>query len=155
MRDDVESFLVSLSRLQEKKLQILRKLILSDSDKLFFLKAQNTEKLLPAIEEDGRFVSEIDDIDFDISQTIDRLIYILGIKKEFFLKYLAAINEPLPSGIIAVRQEIKSAIKEYLERHEQLLKLMESISSEISKDINEIKKIEGLDIKKIMKEFEL
>ena len=155
MRDDVESFLVTLSRLQERKLQILRKLILSDSDKLFFLKAQNTEKLLPAIEEDGRFVSEIDDIDFEISQIIDRLICILGIKKEFFFNQLAAINKPLPSGIIAVRQEIKSAMKEYLARHELLLKLMESISSEISRDIDEIKKIDGLDIKKIMKEFDL
>ncbi|MCU0847958.1 MAG: hypothetical protein MUD12_08745 [Spirochaetes bacterium] len=155
MRDDVESLLVSLSRLQERKLQIIHKLIASDSDKLFSLKAQNTEKLLPAIEEDGQFVSEIDDIDFDSSQIIDRLVYILGIKKEFIFKHLAAINKPLPSGIITVRQEIKTAVTEYLAMHEQLLKLMEAISSEISRDINEIKKIENLDIKKIMEKIDL
>ena len=143
MRDDVKRIIAELTIPYREKLNSLKKLLLSESDKLHYIKTQNLEKILEIIETDKAIIEEIDTADSRTSGIENDLAKIIGSdKKGIFSRLNSEKNEI--KEIVSLRNEIRKMIELLFGKRKLLMKAMTAESLQLKERINEISRISAL-----------
>jgi hypothetical protein len=145
LRDDVKKIIADLAQSYGKKLNALKQLLLSESDKLHYVKSQNYEQMFTLLEADKSIIEGIDVIDFDIARIESGLSGIMGLPvKDLFAHSL--IKEEEFSRVLSLRHEITDAITLLYKQRKLLVNIMSSESRDLQKNIDDISRISKLGI---------
>ncbi len=142
MRDDVSSIIAALSRHYTTKLRDVNLLLLSEQDKLHFLKSGNIEKIFELVEADNGIIDAIDLSDYEISRAEDGLARIIGVSRDDLYVLLGGISET--ADLIALRTSTGSAIRQIYERRELLTERMEAEHRLLRENIDGISRLNRL-----------
>ena len=140
LRDDVKECIIELARRYGDKRELVKKLLLRESDKLHYFKSQNIERIFDLIEGDNEIIEAIDAIDYDISQIETRLSNILGVPAKDIFVHLAA-EKGETEELIFLRRDIGDSIKLLYKQRELLNDRLMSESRRLKNSIDEISRL--------------
>jgi hypothetical protein len=142
LRDDVRARAAELALLSGKKLELLQKLLLSESDKLHYEKSGNLERVMDLTREDALTIEKINLVDFDIAHAEDELCRITGADR-------AQLYESLGTGaeareLIRLRDRLRRDMEELHSLRKELTVKLESDARGIKESIQALSRIEEL-----------
>lgn len=143
MRDDVAAGVRELCRLLDRKKALLNRLLLSESDKIHYLKSENIERVSSILIEDDTIMDEIDCIDFDIAHNEESLGGTIGVPRRDLFGMLDG-NEPPARELFALRDEVRTLLERLLHERKRLGDAMQSATREVRQHIEGIARIRGL-----------
>jgi hypothetical protein len=139
LRDDVKIIIAELSRNYVKKLHLIERLLLSDSDKLHYGKSENLEKVFEIIRDDAVIIEETNLIDYDISKAESALANLIGVKLRVLYDHLGSVNEA--RELVTLRKQAGETIERLFQEREELSDKLTSASQTLQKSIDEITRI--------------
>ena len=139
MRDDIRELCLQQQGLYRKKLQYVKKFLVSESDKIVFMKSGKTENCIALLAEDQETISEIDALETD-----DELARKLGIRPGDINEYLYKRKEEPIREIYALKTEIENHVKELVVKRKEIIKLMEKSADEVKKYILELESLDRI-----------
>lgn len=139
MRDDVKLIIAELSRNYVKKLHLIERLLLSDSDKLHYGKSENLEKVFEIIRDDAVIIEETNLIDYDISKAESALADMIGVKLRVLYDHLGSVNEA--RELVTLRNQVGENIERLFQERQELSDKLTSASQTLQKSIDEITRI--------------
>lgn len=139
MRDDVKLIIAELSRNYVKKLHLIERLLLSDSDKLHYGKSENLEKVFEIIRDDAVIIEETNLIDYDISKAESALADMIGVKLRVLYDNLGSVNEA--RELVTLRNQAGENIERLFQERQELSDKLTSASQTLQKSIDEITRI--------------
>lgn len=139
MRDDVKLIIAELSRNYVKKLHLIERLLLSDSDKLHYGKSENLEKVFEIIRDDAVIIEETNLIDYDISKAESALADLIGVKLRVLYDHLGSVNEA--RELVTLRNQVGENIERLFQERQELSDKLTSASQTLQKSIDEITRI--------------
>ena len=151
MRDDIKSIIAELSRNYVKKLHLIERLLLSDSDKMHYGKSENLEKVFEIIRDDAVVIEEADLIDYDISKAESALAELIGIKSRTLYDHLSGVMEA--RELVTLRKQVRETIERLFQERNELSDKLKSASRTLKKSIDDITRISRLKRIKTGKKF--
>lgn len=142
MRDDAASIVHGLVRFYGAKLQLLNKLLLSDSDKLHYGKSGNLEKVIELIGADAGIISEIDAADFDIAKAEASLAALIGVRTQGLYDTLRGSGEA--GELISLRNNVREALGSLCRERAGLGAMLGSASRELRESIDDLSRLRRL-----------
>ncbi len=142
MRDDARSGVDELSRLYAKKTGLLRRLLLSESDKLHYAKSDNIERVAAIVSEDVLLIEEIDLIDCDIAECEEALARLAGVTRKVLYRLLKGSDDS--RELLLRREEARDSLEGLLREREKLMVILKSATREVLESIEGIARIRGL-----------
>ncbi len=139
MRDDAASIIAGLIRFYGIKLQMLERLLLSETDKLHYGRSGNLEKVIEIIGGDSAVIDDIDGADFEISKAEADLSSLIGVRPGMLYKVLLESGEA--DELISVRGQALKAMGRLAREHGELEKMLGSASRELGKNIDDLSRI--------------
>lgn len=139
MRDDARSIVESLSLLYGKKNELLQTLLLSESDKLYYEKSGNVERVVAIIREDERLIDEVDLVDCDIAGLEQGLSELIGVPPRALYGMLADV--PGARDLVALQAGTRDSIKHLLDERSALIQRLQNASSSVRDSIDELSRI--------------
>lgn len=139
LRDDARSIVESLSLLYGKKNELLQTLLLSESDKLYYEKSGNVERVVAIIREDERLIDEVDLVDCDIAGLEQGLSELIGVPPRALYGMLADV--PGARDLVALRAGTRDSIKHLLDERSALIQRLQNASSSVRDSIDELSRI--------------
>jgi hypothetical protein len=139
LRDDVKLIIAELSRNYVKKLHLIERLLLSDSDKLHYGKSENLEKVFEIIRDDAVIIEETNLIDYDISKAESALADMIGVKLRVLYDNLGSVNEA--RELVTLRNQVGENIERLFQERQELSDKLTSASQTLQKSIDEITRI--------------
>jgi hypothetical protein len=139
LRDDVKLIIAELSRNYVKKLHLIERLLLSDSDKLHYGKSENLEKVFEIIRDDAVIIEETNLIDYDISKAESALADLIGVKLRVLYDHLGSVNEA--RELVTLRNQVGENIERLFQERQELSDKLTSASQTLQKSIDEITRI--------------
>ena len=149
MRDDIKTIIAELSRNYVKKLHLIERLLLSDSDKLHYGKSENLEKVFEIIRDDAAIIEETNCIDYDITKAESALAELIGVKLRVLYDHLESVNDA--RELVTLRHQVHVTIERLFQERNELSDKLSSASRTLQKSIDEITRIsrfKGLKTKK-------
>ncbi len=142
MRDDAASIVAGLVRFYGTKLQLLNKLLLSESDKLHYCKSGNLEKVIELIESDSGIIDDIDAADFDISQLEASLASLIGVRTPALYETLRGSGEA--GELMELRGRAAGALGRLFKERAELDRMLGSASRELRESIDALSRLRRL-----------
>ncbi len=142
MRDDAASIAAGLVRLYGTKLQLLERLLLSESDKTHYCRSGNLEKVFELVEADEGIIGEIDAADFDITRAETSLAALAGVRRR--LLYEALRDDRDAGDLVAVRNRVLGALDRLLAEREGLGAMLKAASGGIRESIDDLSRLNRL-----------
>lgn len=143
MRDDARKLTDELSRLYDRKLNCLQKLLLSESDKHHYEKIDNLDKISELIREDARTIEEINITDYDIARTEASLAGLIGIKTGSLYDVLSdGVAEA--AGLIAARKQAREILARLNRERAELAARMGAGAERLLNDMDDLSRISRL-----------
>lgn len=139
MRDDVKLIIAELSRNYVKKLHLIERLLLSDSDKLHYGKSENLEKVFEIIRNDAVIIEETNLIDYDIAEAESSLAGLIGVKPRVLYEHLGSVNEG--RELVTLRNQVRESIERLFQERKELSDKLTSASRTLQKSIDDITRI--------------
>jgi hypothetical protein len=151
LRDDIKSIVAELSRNYVKKLHLIERLLLSDSDKTHYGKSENLEKVFEIIRDDAVVIEEANLIDYDISKAESALAGLIGIKPRVLYDHLSGVTEA--RELVTLRNQERETIERVFQERNELSIRLNSASRTLKKSIDDITRISRLKRIKTGKKF--
>ncbi len=145
MKDDVKKSIADLAGRYREKLELVKKLLLNESDKLHYLKSQNLERVYDLIESDNPLIGMIDSVDYDIAKAEAQLSKTLGLLAKDLYSPLSAGAKEMKE-VVSLRNEAREVIKILYGQRELLISQMKKESRRLEINIEELSKIGKLKI---------
>lgn len=145
LRDDVLQICGALLSSIEKKNKLVSNLELDSKECFFQLHSSNFNRIAEIIEKDDYLIEEINNIDFDISQHINKLCNIYSIKTTDIEKFLR--NNPDEEIFKTILYSIKTHRKTMAKLSEEKNKIILELNNEmcnINKEIEELKQLQKI-----------
>jgi hypothetical protein len=142
LRDDAASIVAGLVRFHGIKLQLLNKLLLSESDKLHYCKSGNLEKVIELIESDSGIIDDIDAADFDISQAEASLATLIGVRTPALYETLRGSGEA--GELMELRGQAAEALGRLFKERAELDSMLGSASRELQESIDALSRLRRL-----------
>ncbi len=142
MRDDAASIVAGLIHLYGIKLQLLDKLLLSESDKLHYCRSGNQEKVIELINTDSGVIDDIDAADFDIAELETSLASLIGVRLRMLYEVLGENGDA--GKLISVRNQALGDIKSLLTERAKLGGMLAAASREIRESIDDLSRLSRL-----------
>jgi hypothetical protein len=139
LRDDVKILVAELSRNYVKKLHLIERLLLSDTDKLHYGKSENLEKVFEIIRDDAAIIEETNLIDYDISKAESALANLIGVKLRVLYDHLGSVNEA--RELVTMRDRVRENIEHLFQERKELSDKLKSASQILLKSIDDIARI--------------
>lgn len=139
MRDDALSIVAGLSRDYGKKIELLRTLLTSESDKLYYVKSGNIDKVFEIVRDDGPVIDNVDLLDYDIAQSEEALSALIGVKPGALYGILAVDGDA--RGLLALRTEAREAVERLVGERSGLIRKLEGASQTVRDSIDELARI--------------
>jgi hypothetical protein len=144
LRDDVRARASELALHSGKKLDLVQKLLLSESDKLHYEKTGNLERVMDLTREDAVTIEKINLVDFDIAHVEDGLCSITGVGRTLLYKSLGTGAEA--RELIRLRDRLRRDTEELLRLRKELTDRLESDARGIKESIQALSRIDALTI---------
>jgi hypothetical protein len=125
-----------------KKLHLLERLLLSNSDTLHYDKSENLEKVFEIIRADAVIIEEADLIDCDISKAESALAELIGIKPRALYAHLSGVTEA--RELVTLRKQVRETIERLFQERNELSDKLKSASRTLKKSIDDISRISRL-----------
>jgi len=142
LRDDAASIAADLVRLYAAKLQLLDRLLLSESDKIHYCRSGNLEKVFGMVGADEGIIGDIDAADFDIARAEASLAALAGVRTR--LLYDALRDDRDADGLLAVRNTVLETLDRLLAERARLAAMLEAASGEIRDSIDDLSRLTRL-----------
>ena len=149
MRDDVKNILKELNHLYQDKILLLDKILLSETEKKYALKSQNSEILIKNLEANDEDIDEINSIDYGITAINEKVCSIVGVQLSDLNEFMQNSEESLFIQIIEVQNKVNIIIKALIKEREEIIEAIEKESMSIKKDMDSLHRIHKLSAKKI------
>ncbi len=142
MRDDAASIAADLVRLYGTKLQLLDRLLLSESDKIHYCRSGNLEKVFELVDADEPIIGDIDAADFDIAKAETSLAALAGVRMR--LLYTVLRDDSDAEGLIAVRNRVLGTLDRLLAERARLGVMLQAASGVIRDSIDDLSRLSRL-----------
>ena len=142
MRDDVRALAAGLALQCGKKLDLLQKLLLSETDKLHYLNSGNLDRVIALTGEDGALVDAINLVDYDIARAEDELCRILGIGRNELYGTLG--READARDLLGLRDRIRRGVEELMMMRNKLAARLEADARGVRESILALSRIDSL-----------
>lgn len=139
MRDDAASIVAALVRLYGTKLQLLDRLLLSETDKLHYCRSGNLEKVIELVDTDASLITDIDATSFDISASEASLAALIGVRQRILYGTLREDTDA--GGLIAVRDRVTGVLEKLLAERARLEAMLGNASREIRESIDDLSRL--------------
>jgi hypothetical protein len=139
LRDDALSIVAELSRSYQKKIKLLRALLLSETDKLYYEKSGNIEKVFEIIRNDASVIVEADLVGYAIAKSEDELSALIGVKPGALYGILEGTVDA--GELLSLRTEARDAVKRLMREHAELTARLEAGSLTLAGSIDELSSI--------------
>lgn len=142
LRDDVRALVAELARHCRKKLDLVQKLLLSESDKLHYEKSGNLERVIDLTRDDGIIIDAINLADYDIARAEDALCGIIGISRAALYDTLG--TEAESRDVIDLRDCLRRDIGELLRQRCELMSKLEVDAHGLKESVAALSRIDAL-----------
>ena len=142
MRDDARAIVAGLARVYAKKNELLRTLLLGESDKLFYAKSGNFDKVFEIMRNDATLIDEVGAVDYDIAKSEEALAALVGVKPRALYGILSDSGEA--RELLSLRAEARGAVERLLRERTDLMRMIEGASRAIRESIAELSRIDRL-----------
>jgi hypothetical protein len=136
LRDDAALIVAALDRTYRKKLDLLQKLLLNESDLIHYATTENIERVNDILGEDAGILEQIDLVDFNISRDERGLAALMGVQPGGL--HGALEGDAAASEFLVVRKRVRENIKELFRRREELSGMLGSSARTMGKNIEEL-----------------
>ena len=142
MRDDVQALAAELALQCGKKLDLLQKLLLSETDKLHYLNSGNLDRVIALTRDDGALIDAINLVDYDIARAEDELCRILGIGRTGLYGTLGRENDA--RDLVGLRDRIRRCMEELTGLRNKLAAKLEADARGVRESILALSRIDSL-----------
>jgi len=142
LRDDVRALASELALQCGKKLDLLQKLLLSETDKLHYEKSGNIDRVMALTKEDGAVIDAINLVDYDIARAEDGLCRIIGVDKTALYGVLG--TEAGAGDLVALRERIRRGLGELIGLRKELAARLETDARAVRESIQALSRIDSL-----------
>lgn len=139
MRDDARSIVADLSRAYGKKIELLRTLLASETDKLYYEKSGNLDRVIEIIRDDARVIEEVDLVNYDIAESEGALSALIGVAPGGLYGVLAGSVEA--RDLLSLRSESRNAVDRLVRERTALIARLEAASRGVHTSIDELSRI--------------
>lgn len=144
MRDDIKKILNQLIDLYTNKLNLLQQFINKNNACLSYICSNNLEQLEEAILEDNEIISQIDLVDYEISQEKNNLCKTSGIQEqEFEEHFIKNPHNTIESNLQLIINQIGAVLNEIHAGREEIIKQLGFQMDDLKNDIvtlNQVRK---------------
>jgi hypothetical protein len=151
LRDDIKKIIAEISRNYVKKLHLIERLLLSDSDKMHYGKSENLEKVFEIIRNDAVIIEEANLIDYDISKAESALADLIGVKRRTLYEHLGGVTGA--QELVTLRNQVRETIERLFQERNELSDKLKSASRTLKKSIDDITRIRRLKRIKTRKKY--
>jgi hypothetical protein len=144
LRDDVRALVNGLVRDLHTKLDLVQKLLLSESDKHHYQKSGNLERVMDLTRDDTLIIDAVNLADYDIAHAEDTLCGIIGVRRAVLYDSLGAETDT--RELIELRDRLLRDIGELLLLRRELLLKMEGDARGIRDSIAALSRIDALKV---------
>jgi hypothetical protein len=151
LRDDIKIIIAELSRNYVKKLHLVERLLLSESDKMHYGKSENLEKVFEFINNDAVIIEEANFIDYDIAKAETALAGLIGVKHRALYEHLGGVSGA--RELVTLRNQVRETIERLFQERNELSDKLKSASRTLKKSIDDITRTSRLKRLKTRKKF--
>lgn len=142
MRDDARALVTGLVRDLRTKLDLVQKLLLSESDKHHYEKSGNLERVMDLTRDDIFIIDAVNLADYDIARAEDTLCGIIGVRRDLLYDSLGAEAEA--RELTELRDSLLRDIRELHRLRRDLLLKLETDARGIKDSIAALSRIDAL-----------
>ncbi|HOD16576.1 MAG TPA: hypothetical protein PK307_02930 [Spirochaetota bacterium] len=142
MRDDARALVTGLVRDLRTKLDLVQKLLLSESDKHHYEKSGNLERVMDLTRDDAFIIDAVNLADYDIARAEDTLCGIIGVRRDLLYDSLGAEAEA--RELTELRESLLRDIRELHRLRRDLLLKLEADARGIKDSIAALSRIDAL-----------
>jgi len=142
LRDDARALVTGLVRDLRTKLDLVQKLLLSESDKHHYEKSGNLERVMDLTRDDAFIIDAVNLADYDIARAEDTLCGIIGVRRDLLYDSLGAEAEA--RELTELRESLLRDIRELHRLRRDLLLKLEADARGIKDSIAALSRIDAL-----------
>jgi len=142
LRDDARALVTGMVRDLRTKLDLVQKLLLSESDKHHYEKSGNLERVMDLTRDDAFIIDAVNLADYDIARAEDTLCGIIGVRRDLLYDSLGAEAEA--RELTELRESLLRDIRELHRLRRDLLLKLEADARGIKDSIAALSRIDAL-----------